>query len=1113
MRAATSPELTKLRSDGQWSRLYLAFAEQTVIFQARVNGTFSTTDQVASVPFDTVTTGAYTDLAENQTLYIGSSAGASDLGMARIKSATSTSIKIARTSDVSWADNLYLTAVREYGLWAKQPLMDPAGPRLDDDLSYTDQLSKMRPIPILGPDALLRLASGTVSYHPSASTSWVPGSTISAYAWTVTPSTGVTVANGSTATPTITLTLPGTYDLKLVVSAANGRNTTGHRTLRVVGGAETPITEFTLDQLQADMQAGGWSATITLLAQADQTAVRDRGKVFVYADDYYAGALGSVGQISELEHQVFVGWIVGESIEYNASYGTLTFDVKGPGHWLTTIGSTATYIEQVTSNPANWNQMTRTTLAEIVWYFAVWRSTAAQTIDIIKPTLTTEFGGITAGMGSIWSQMTDAATNRLLCEPRCDRYGRLCFDRDPQIMTGAEKNALPVVMGFTQADCQDKIELERKITPDTGVLELSGLYFGGNKQNLILSRASGWTLKRFGKPETRDRIVATDQADANRIAGSLLGKANNPYPRVTLRLAENNRMIDIAPASYCTLSIASGDTPRGVVWSTQRIIPRKITQTWDPVSGAPSTTVEFEPESSQDLAVTVDVPTIGKINVPTQPTPPTIPYNPYRNPYWPQLPPGIIQEPPPTDEVDCLISAPANGPYPVFLRYVLYDNKRESAYVAFSGTRLVVRGTGASAPTTLVINCIFEEFDGTLWNENASATWAEAYVLDTRGTRVATGVWSGTGRLRTIVFSPAANTRISAFEIVLVDYQELTYESYTDELILDYGGEISSVIESNNLIVTELEENTGIDVYREVKVVFQGKYVYADQGGMDLSYFQTGSAFFDPDPPVWVQHTLDMASFTINSQGPGSDHIGIVFDYGSTPPADVYIMGLRARKTAGFGGETLVWERSDDGISWAGGSVQSSALNTWTSFYYNWGAHRYVRVRASTINQTIEVAYLYYYDNTGGTIHPASIVTKTSLFMATNTQLATTNYVWSNTLGDTPKSWGLGVYSNAGADFTDSEETVQTGLTVGTIYGYSGWGASMTLGDPSTPITRQYDATLNFSGSGAILCEGMIESSISGEQTELWYIEHYIIRQRPGKRLILNSAVVYNICA
>ena len=48
-RAMTSPELSLIRSDGQFSNLYLAILKPATVYTALVNQTFTTQDMIAQV--------------------------------------------------------------------------------------------------------------------------------------------------------------------------------------------------------------------------------------------------------------------------------------------------------------------------------------------------------------------------------------------------------------------------------------------------------------------------------------------------------------------------------------------------------------------------------------------------------------------------------------------------------------------------------------------------------------------------------------------------------------------------------------------------------------------------------------------------------------------------------------------------------------------------------------------------------------------------------------------------------------------------------------------------------------------------------------------------------
>ena len=63
--AATSPELTKLRSNGQASILHAALITPPVLFRARVNQAFTQWDCLTKVTYDGVTYGSYGSILQD----------------------------------------------------------------------------------------------------------------------------------------------------------------------------------------------------------------------------------------------------------------------------------------------------------------------------------------------------------------------------------------------------------------------------------------------------------------------------------------------------------------------------------------------------------------------------------------------------------------------------------------------------------------------------------------------------------------------------------------------------------------------------------------------------------------------------------------------------------------------------------------------------------------------------------------------------------------------------------------------------------------------------------------------------------------------------------------
>ena len=294
VRVASAAELAYLRTDGQHSKIYLAFPQPAIVFKAMVNDVAPNCDMAVWVSYDDVTVGAYADIKPDMTLWIGSSEGACDLGIARIrKAASSTKLFIGRTSEVKFADNVFLTVIDEYGLWPRIKYIQEGSDHIDFmdfDVAYTDQHTNLDPVPIMGPDRVLfyqgALGGGnTIQAVMDGSASYCLGSTITAYLWTA---PGASSTSGlTTATPTFTYNAPGTYRITLKVTAETGAVFTGFRTIMVFDNTALPVSDFKLNSCSGDYTTGGWSFKATMYDNADLGLVRDRAKCILFARDWY----------------------------------------------------------------------------------------------------------------------------------------------------------------------------------------------------------------------------------------------------------------------------------------------------------------------------------------------------------------------------------------------------------------------------------------------------------------------------------------------------------------------------------------------------------------------------------------------------------------------------------------------------------------------------------------------------------------------------------------------------------------------------------------------------------------------------------------------------------
>ena len=110
--ALTSGELSLLRTRPQSARYALATHRPPVIFQAKltaVPNNFPT----SQIGYTGVTSGAIAQVSAGMTLLVGTVAGASNLGVIRVRSSANNVLNLAESGSglINWQANACLTAI------------------------------------------------------------------------------------------------------------------------------------------------------------------------------------------------------------------------------------------------------------------------------------------------------------------------------------------------------------------------------------------------------------------------------------------------------------------------------------------------------------------------------------------------------------------------------------------------------------------------------------------------------------------------------------------------------------------------------------------------------------------------------------------------------------------------------------------------------------------------------------------------------------------------------------------------------------------------------------------------------------------------------------------
>lgn len=619
----TAGQLASMRADNQSSTLYLTIDKPATVFQAEVASTPDSYDVVDSIEYDTVTTGAYTDIVPGMTMLIGTTAGGYDVGIVRVRAAASdTLIPIGVTSDIQWTAAQHLTVLNDFGIWNKFPVTSGGVIYEDFDTAYD---ASLYPLPVMGSDTVLWLSSTTISYLPDASDSTLLDGTITAYAWTATGASAT--ADMDTATPTITYNTGGEYLISCTVTGSNAKTQTGYRKVFVYSRTYLPITQFVPSNISAD--GSGWGFDVTLYDNASVSDVRDRAFCVLHSVDGMGGAQ------SGHENIIAAGWIVGESISWSAGYSVVSFRVEGAAGWLSRIEGAAMNLED-TASPTTWAQVATLTIDKYILHLLTWRSTAAQVIDCQLTGDTTRCKALSLEQNTLWEQF-NLADRKILAPAKCDRYSRLFVEIDPQFLS--DRSGVPTVMTFQKVDWTESIDISRRRIPTMSQLQTSAYWYDGTTEGQFYSTAAGNVSKLFGSVGKRDDMQTGTQAALNTLTGLLLGSENNDFPELGLTQPGINRFVDIAPKQFVEINLAASDTVRGVSLVGRKFIARQIDYEWNADTGGVLVSYSFEAACTAELAVTALPPQIDVPNIPPIP-----PYT--EQPPWETWEPDPVTNPP-----------------------------------------------------------------------------------------------------------------------------------------------------------------------------------------------------------------------------------------------------------------------------------------------------------------------------------------------------------------------------------------------------------------------------------------------------------------------------------
>jgi hypothetical protein len=595
--------LTLLRSGDHRSQIFLSPWKAATLWTARVNdGSIAREEQ--TIAFDAGAGSAFTAVQEHQTVWVGTAAGLHDVGKVRIKSISSgdagvTGTLVVGANGLDWSNNDYLTFIHDYELWSCLNRVDGNDVfykdwDADGGITYTDENNDIPPVPIAGPNQVGFLSGGTISFDLPVGSSYAMASaaTISTKVVTVYPSAGVTVNAEAAGIITIDITAAGYYVAKITVTDSRSTQQVSFRKYIVhvddPSDADYPFTDMSSVTLTGDWKRGGWRGTVRLNRDADITNVPEGNYAILWRRTWYGSTQKDISLFSQGTNILLGGYLRKASVSKEEagatlSKGTVSFEISSVENLLTARFLFSVPLE-INASPTTWWQYTNNlmTAGHIIHYLYRWHSTMFHTHDFVG--LDNDGGidrkAIDFDKGTLYHMGNEFVEKRGI-QGRLvgDKSGRIHLVRNLAARNDTDRAAATTIATLTEPDTDGTVTFVNAFERRVAFLFFSGVTWDGSTANPVgsTSPATIPDPRGGGRAMQVEHQMISDQTYSNQITGQLYGIENNEWPEVRADITGDYvGVLEPAVMEWWEMDVASGDTPKGFIWTDQKLLIRRV---------------------------------------------------------------------------------------------------------------------------------------------------------------------------------------------------------------------------------------------------------------------------------------------------------------------------------------------------------------------------------------------------------------------------------------------------------------------------------------------------------------------------------------------------------
>lgn len=640
-------------------RQYVYISRPATVFAARIDMA-SVSYPLTSITFDTVTTGTYTDIEPGMTLLLGSSAGASDYGIQRVRSAaTSSTIPVGRTSqgtrvgELTIVNDAYITVLNERRVWSKIPYIAQNGTQYKDELTFSSSTSQP-PVANAGVDYADTVDPNTgvitVDFDGSASYAVANGATISTYAWDFADGTPSTASSATVSDVTFPA---GERYVKLTVTDSSGNSHSAYQWVVAVD-PESVYNWIPVELSEHINNRDGATFSFTVKGSALSRSTYPEGtRVICIWKEKYNGTSSTVSGITGREYTRFTGWLAQEvqriNPENNGVKKQVTFRCQDIGERLKTLPVFSQRIDRDNS-PNNWYDLAYANIDRYIHYLLHWHSTALDVADFVPSNTGNTYAipSLETDGGNFFDQV-DRLAQAIGYKLTVNSAGQLRMRGDPIILpTSAQASAysLPTqrtsttVTTLTAAD-YGEVEFSSAEPPryhwNWGEAVLVNA--SSKKQSSVFCYAPGATPGQGLSSNTQGEQLVTGQDELNVREGHRYAARLNPTQvNHRIALAHGGWLFEPADMEWVKITIPAGVTPqRGVTYSAENFLPTRVTRRFDPLKSKVSVSIDLEREVQGAEAQTYTPPKVETQDFPAY----TVPTIQFPTPVLPVLPPSV----------------------------------------------------------------------------------------------------------------------------------------------------------------------------------------------------------------------------------------------------------------------------------------------------------------------------------------------------------------------------------------------------------------------------------------------------------------------------------------